>query len=108
MTPADSRNDRAGSLPAQGASSGQAVSPGNLQYKQCNVGPIIMLGAPGAGKGTQAKLISARYGVPQISTGDLLRDNVLRGTELGRAARSYMDRGELVPDQLIFDMLRTR
>jgi adenylate kinase len=67
-----------------------------------------MLGAPGAGKGTQAKVISARYGVPQISTGDLLRDNVLRGTELGRAARSYMDRGELVPDQLIFDMLRTR
>ena len=67
-----------------------------------------MLGAPGAGKGTQAKLISARYGVPQISTGDLLRDNVLRGTQLGRAARSFMDRGELVPDDLIFDMLRTR
>ncbi|HZU21329.1 MAG TPA: adenylate kinase [Terriglobales bacterium] len=67
-----------------------------------------MLGAPGAGKGTQAKIISSRYGVPQISTGDLLRDNVLRGTDLGRAARAFMDRGELVPDQLIFDMLRTR
>jgi adenylate kinase len=87
---------------------GQAVPTGDPKQQPCNVGPIVMLGAPGAGKGTQAKIISARYGVPQISTGDLLRDNVLRGTELGRAARSYMDRGELVPDQLIFDMLRTR
>lgn len=87
---------------------GQAASTGGPERKPCKIGPIILLGAPGAGKGTQAKLISARYGVPQISTGDLLRDNVLRGSDLGRAARSYMDRGELVPDQLIFDMLRLR
>ena len=73
-----------------------------------HVGPIILLGAPGAGKGTQAKILAARYGIPQISTGDLLRDNVTRGTELGQAARAYMDRGELVPDQLIYDMLRRR
>jgi len=90
------------------AADGEAIPTRDAKQKACNVGPIIMLGAPGAGKGTQAKVISGRYGVPQISTGDLLRDNVLRGTELGRAARSYMDRGELVPDQLIFDMLRTR
>ncbi|MBV8206487.1 MAG: adenylate kinase [Acidobacteria bacterium] len=78
------------------------------QPKTVNVGPVILLGAPGAGKGTQAKAIAARYGIPQVSTGDLLRDNVLRGSELGRAAQAYMDRGELVPDALVFDMLRAR
>jgi adenylate kinase len=72
------------------------------------LGPVILLGAPGAGKGTQAKVLAARYGIPQISTGDLLRDNVTRGTELGLKARAAMDRGELVPDQLIYDMLRQR
>ncbi len=72
------------------------------------LGPVIMLGAPGAGKGTQAKIISAKYGIPQISTGDLLRENVRVGTELGLKARAFMDRGELVPDELIYAMLRAR
>jgi adenylate kinase len=72
------------------------------------VGPIILLGAPGAGKGTQAKVIMERYGIPQISTGDILRDNVARATELGRKAKQFMDRGELVPDQLVCDMVADR
>ncbi len=72
------------------------------------VGPIILLGAPGAGKGTQAKRMVERYEVPQISTGDLLRDNVARGTELGRQAKAVMDRGELVPDQLVCGMVASR
>jgi adenylate kinase len=72
------------------------------------LGPVILLGAPGAGKGTQAKIISAKYGIPQISTGDLLRENVRVGTELGLQARAYMDRGELVPDGLVYAMLRAR
>ena len=79
-----------------------------IQKKNCNVGPVILLGSPGAGKGTQAKLIAARFGIPQISTGDLLRDNVMRGTPLGLEARKYMDRGELVPDDLIYSMLSDR
>ena len=61
---------------------------------------IIMLGAPGAGKGTQAKMIADRYGIPHISTGDIFRANIKEGTELGRQAKSYMDKGELVPDEL--------
>jgi len=72
------------------------------------VGPVILLGAPGAGKGTQAKLIMQRYGIPQISTGDILRDNVARGTELGKKAKAFMDKGELVPDQLVCDMVAER
>ena len=72
------------------------------------VGPVILLGAPGAGKGTQAKLIMQRYGIPQISTGDLLRDNVGRGTELGKQAKAFMDKGDLVPDQLVCDMVAVR
>ncbi|MBZ5631016.1 MAG: adenylate kinase [Acidobacteriia bacterium] len=72
------------------------------------VGPIILLGAPGAGKGTQAKLIVERYGVPQISTGDLLRDHVSRGTELGKQAKAIMDAGKLVPDDLVNDMVAER
>jgi adenylate kinase len=72
------------------------------------VGPVIILGAPGAGKGTQAKLVSQRYGIPHISTGDLLRDHVSRGTELGRKAQELMTRGELVPDELMFDMVTER
>lgn len=73
-----------------------------------SIGPIILLGAPGAGKGTQAKRISERYGVPQISTGDLLRDNVRRGTTLGMQAKEVMARGELVPDNLVCDMVLER
>src|SRR5262245_57164632 len=72
------------------------------------VGPIIFLGAPGAGKGTQAKLIAARYGIPQISTGDILRDNVARSTELGKKADPIMKSGALVPDDLVLAMVADR
>src|SRR5919198_2060599 len=72
------------------------------------IGPIILLGAPGAGKGTQAKLIAKHYGIPQVSTGDLLRDNVSRGTELGKTAASIMARGELVPDDLVYGLVSER
>ncbi len=72
------------------------------------VGPIVLLGPPGAGKGTQSKRIMEHYGIPQISTGDLLRDNVVRGTELGTAAKAVMARGELVSDDLVCNMVRFR
>jgi adenylate kinase len=72
------------------------------------VGPIILMGAPGVGKGTQAKLIAERYAVPQISTGDILRDNVARGTELGRKADPIMKSGGLVPDELMLAMVADR
>ena len=72
------------------------------------VGPIILLGAPGAGKGTQAKLISSTFGIPQISTGDLLRDNVARGTALGLAAKALMNKGQLVPDEMVEQMVSDR
>ena len=72
------------------------------------MGPIILLGAPGAGKGTQAKLIAAHYGIPHISTGDILRDNVARGTDLGRKAKAVMERGELVSDDLVNGMVAER
>jgi adenylate kinase len=73
-----------------------------------NVGPVILLGPPGAGKGTQAKRIAERYRIPQISTGDILRENVARGTEVGRLAREVMDRGDLVPDDLMYPMVAER
>ncbi len=73
-----------------------------------NVGPIILLGPPGAGKGTQAKLLAQRYGIPQISSGDILRDNVAKDTELGRKAKAMMARGELVPDDLVNQMVGER
>jgi adenylate kinase len=69
---------------------------------------VVLLGSPGAGKGTQAKRISRRYGVPQISTGDLLRDNVERATALGAKAKDVMGRGELVPDDLVCGMVEER
>src|SRR5579872_2505434 len=71
-------------------------------------GPIILLGPPGAGKGTQAKFLVTGLNVPQISTGDLLRLNVARGTELGKRAKEIMDRGELVSDGLVNDMVAAR
>lgn len=71
-------------------------------------GPILLLGAPGAGKGTQAKAIAALYGIPQISTGDILRDNVARGTELGKKADPIMKSGGLVPDELMLAMVADR
>jgi len=73
-----------------------------------NVGPVVLLGPPGAGKGTQAKRIMEHYGIPQVSTGDLLRDNVARGTDLGLAAKAVMARGELVSDELVCEMVRER
>ena len=72
------------------------------------VGPVILLGAPGAGKGTQAKLLVQRYGVPQVSTGDILRDNVARSTELGKKADPIMKTGALVPDDLVLAMVQDR
>jgi adenylate kinase len=72
------------------------------------VGPIILLGAPGAGKGTQAKAIVTRYAIPQISTGDLLRDHVSRATELGKQAKAIMDAGKLVSDDLVNNMVAER
>lgn len=69
---------------------------------------IIMLGAPGAGKGTQAKKISAKYGIPHISTGDIFRANIKNGTELGTKAKVYMDQGLLVPDELVVDLVVDR
>lgn len=79
-----------------------------MSHKEIAVGPLILLGAPGAGKGTQAKMISSRYGIPQVSTGDLLRDNVGRGTELGRKAKAVMDQGGLVSDDLVCGMVADR
>src|SRR5256885_920065 len=72
------------------------------------VGPVILLGPPGAGKGTQAKEIVTRYDVPQISTGDILRDHKARGTALGAKAAEYMDKGQLVPDQVLFGLVADR
>ena len=69
---------------------------------------IIMLGAPGAGKGTQAKRIADKYQIPHISTGDIFRANIKNGTELGMKAKTYMDQGLLVPDELVVDLVVDR
>jgi adenylate kinase len=69
---------------------------------------VILLGAPGAGKGTQAERIVARYGLPHISTGEMLRAAVAQGTEMGRAAQRYMNAGELVPDEVVIGVVRDR
>ena len=69
---------------------------------------IIMLGAPGAGKGTQAKKIAEKYGIPHISTGDIFRANIKGGTELGLKAKTFMDQGKLVPDEITIGMLMDR
>ncbi|MGF7145409.1 adenylate kinase [Anaerotaenia torta] len=69
---------------------------------------IIMLGAPGAGKGTQAKRLAAKYGIPHISTGDIFRANIKNGTELGQKAKVFMDQGLLVPDELVVDLIMDR
>jgi adenylate kinase len=71
-------------------------------------GPILLLGAPGAGKGTQAKDLAAKWGIPQISTGDLLRYNRDHGTPLGLKAKQIMDEGKLVPDDLVNEMVAER
>ncbi len=69
---------------------------------------IVMLGAPGAGKGTQAKKIAEQYGVPHISTGDIFRANIKNNTPLGQQAKIYMDKGELVPDELVVSLIMDR
>jgi adenylate kinase len=69
---------------------------------------LTLLGAPGSGKGTQAEIISSRTGWKHISTGDMLREAVAKGSELGKAAKGYMERGTLVPDDLVIDMLVER
>ncbi len=69
---------------------------------------IIMLGAPGAGKGTQAKKIADSYHIPHISTGDIFRANIKEGTELGKKAKEYMDQGLLVPDELVVNLVVDR
>lgn len=66
---------------------------------------VVFLGPPGAGKGTQARLLHERFGIAQISTGDLLRGNLARGTKLGKEAEGYMHRGQLVPDALVIEMI---
>ena len=69
---------------------------------------IIMLGAPGAGNGTHAKKITEKFGIPAISTGDIFRENIKNGTELGKKAKEYMDAGNLVPDELVCDLVVDR
>jgi adenylate kinase len=71
-------------------------------------GPVLLLGAPGVGKGTQAKALMAVYGIPQISTGDILRANIKNGTELGKAAKALVDQGILVSDELVNQMVADR
>ena len=69
---------------------------------------IVLLGAPGTGKGTQAALIASEYNIPHISTGDILRKNIKEQTELGKLAKSYIDQGALVPDQVVIDIVKDR
>ncbi len=84
------------------------MAASTMQSEAKAIGPVILLGAPGAGKSTQAKAIMLHYGIPQVSTGEILRDNVARGTELGKKAKVFMDKGELVPDQLVFEVVAER
>lgn len=81
---------------------------GRAARKKFAPGPILLLGAPGVGKGTQAKELVKLWGIPQISTGDLLRANVAQGTPLGVAAKEIMARGELVPDSMVEEMAEVR
>jgi adenylate kinase len=85
-----------------------AVNTSRATARKTLPGPILLLGAPGAGKGTQAKELVKLWGIPQISTGDLLRANVAQGTQLGRVAKEIMGRGELVPDSLVNEMVAVR
>jgi adenylate kinase len=90
------------------SSSVTAVEQGRDVGRKTQPGPILLLGAPGVGKGTQAKELVKLWGIPQISTGDLLRANVAQGTQLGRVAKEIMGRGELVPDSLVNEMVAVR
>jgi adenylate kinase len=90
------------------ASSATDVKSGRATDLKTVPGPILLLGAPGVGKGTQAKELVKLWAIPQISTGDLLRANVTQGTQLGRVAKEIMQRGELVPDSLVNEMVAVR
>ncbi|MFZ0305295.1 MAG: adenylate kinase [Terracidiphilus sp.] len=85
-----------------------ALEQGRATSRKTMPGPILLMGAPGVGKGTQAKELVKMWGIPQISTGDLLRANVTQGTPLGRTAKEIMGRGELVPDSLVNEMVAVR
>jgi adenylate kinase len=85
-----------------------SVDSGRATESDTVPGPILLLGAPGVGKGTQAKELVKLWGIPQISTGDLLRANVAEGTTLGKVAKEIMGRGELVPDSLVNEMVAIR
>ena len=84
------------------------IENGRETERKLTPGPILLIGAPGVGKGTQAKELVKLWGIPQISTGDLLRANVREGTELGIIAKEIMGRGELVPDSLVNEMVADR
>jgi adenylate kinase len=84
------------------------VDSGRAADQKTVPGPILLLGAPGVGKGTQAQELVKLWDIPQISTGDLLRANVAQGTQLGRVAKEIMGRGELVPDSLVDEMVAVR
>ena len=86
----------------------RGVLPGRVEEQSFQPGPILLLGAPGVGKGTQAKVLVGLWEIAQISTGDLLRGNVSKGTALGKVAGDLMSKGELVPDQLVNDMVSVR
>jgi len=88
--------------------SATSIEQGRETGRKIQPGPILLLGAPGVGKGTQAKELVKLWGIPQISTGDLLRANVAQGTQLGRVAKEIMGRGELVPDSLVNEMVAVR
>ena len=90
------------------SSSSTEVETGREAGRITLPGPILLLGAPGVGKGTQAKELVKLWNIPQISTGDLLRGNVARGTNLGKTAKEIMARGELVPDSLVDEMVSAR
>jgi adenylate kinase len=90
------------------SSSASSVESGRAAGSFTAPGPILLLGAPGVGKGTQAKELVKLWGIPQISTGDLLRANVAQDTQLGRVAKEIMGRGELVPDSLVNEMVAVR
>lgn len=84
------------------------MARGSLEKAGGCIMKIIMLGAPGAGKGTQAKQIAEKYRIPHISTGDIFRANIKEGTELGAKAKTYMDQGLLVPDELVVELVADR
>ena len=69
---------------------------------------LILLGPPGAGKGTQAKMLKEKFGIPQISTGDILRKAVSNDTELGKQAKAYMGDGQLVPDEIVIELIKEK